>query len=822
VEYHIPINSITSETVLETTAGIVPGGSSLTWIWTETFNDLVKKKTAAATSMKAPQALNGVSSASSLTIDLLDWENTLRSNLIGTAPDLTDSNVNVFIALTDTTDRADLLFIYTGQITSYKIKNDVMSISIKNELPLAGLTPSTVLKDTYELPSDGITSPLQYGNFYGGVDLRYTSHRDKHGLAICPVVKTEGIITVHINIADHKMNKIDEYTTFANDGGATIYKKIGSEYAHSGVYNINLTNTASGCYADFTINTNTLKACWLIRSGTASGTSDSEVWDGQPETAVALSGSNTTIQANFPDFSDVNQNDFYLDGSNEMEAQIWIRTGAKTGVPSFTLSARIDGVTWLLLSGSTTTASQWLSYDISSLSLGIQNIADLDALEVKLDWNGSSGDILIKDVVFAARTEDLSVDDKYVYIKGRGREYSGTWSSRKTSGDLIRNPMDMIESLYRDEFSVTDLDTGSFDNLNSNWWADEISGSDGVIVFNTGQFSSATGDFITDGIAYGDAIKIDGIDYIVESVTSATALVVISNFPASSSGLDWSFEPSFALSGTILRQQDRIDLLKDLCKNFQINLSYNLEGKWHALQQKASFYNFTNSGSGTPADDDIFNQADATGYSGSDGGISSSTTFSSASASFQTWGVASGDLIIIEGVHYTVSSVTSETILILSSSADTAYNVNWSIELDIYVQHPFLKKSFNISRSSANLKFPRVKVQYKKTINDYLADVSSGTGDEKLISNPYIGGSVGANYFLNIIKAAIQSQHYVCSFVTFSNAIGLEIGDIINIQHDYLNNNMLNANVTTQKWMVFSISIKWHPFHIKIFAIELF
>ena len=62
-----------------------------------------------------------------------------------------------------------------------------------------------------------------------------------------------------------------------------------------------------------------------------------------------------------------------------------------------------------------------------------------------------------------------------IFCGWRGREYSGTWNSRKTSGNLIEHPTDVIESILRDDLGLTDskIDMDSFDAVNTelgaNW-----------------------------------------------------------------------------------------------------------------------------------------------------------------------------------------------------------------------------------------------------------------------------------------------------------------------------------------------------------------
>ena len=97
-----------------------------------------------------------------------------------------------------------------------------------------------------------------------------------------------------------------------------------------------------------------------------------------------------------------------------------------------------------------------------------------------------------------------------------------------------------------------------------------------------------------------------------------------------------------------------------------------------------------------------------------------------------------------------------------------------------------------------------------------------GSGKEKVLNNRFIKGDNHAVFVRNILDDWILVQKYIAIFQTSFSAISHEIGDVINIRHDDLNDNMLDATVNTQKWIIIDHKFIWKPFGIAIIAIELF
>ena len=195
-------------------------------------------------------------------------------------------------------------------------------------------------------------------------------------------------------------------------------------------------------------------------------------------------------------------------------------------------------------------------------------------------------------------------------------------------------------------------------------------------------------------IKRGDIIWIAAVDYIIESVTNETTLECTVNIAGPSTGVSYYLEPDLTVSCSIIKQVDWLVLLKELCKSFSFSLSYNFQGNWYAFQAVASYNDFPDSGSGTPNDEDIFTSTDSHTATGADGVSTGSSNFISASATFSTWDIVAGDVIIVEGIGYTIASVTNETTIVTDVIVITGTSLNYEIDIKTYSQHPMALKSF--------------------------------------------------------------------------------------------------------------------------------
>ena len=66
------------------------------------------------------------------------------------------------------------------------------------------------------------------------------------------------------------------------------------------------------------------------------------------------------------------------------------------------------------------------------------------------------------------------------------------------------------------------------------------------------------------------------------------------------------------------------------------------------------------------------------------------------------------------------------------------------------------------------------------------------------------------------------NQHWLAQFNTWYNALAHEVGDVINIRHSAINDDMLDSTESAQKWIIYKISQGWHPAWARILAMELF
>lgn len=694
-ETDFTVDSVTNETTLVCTESITPPADNLSWsldVYDE-FQDLMRKNAGVSLNLSIPELVNGLSTISILSLELTDWRNTLRSNIVGSLPDLTDSDVDVYIQLDSTdTDVDTKLKIYTGKIADYTIRHDIMTIKIKNEDPITGVYPINLLKDinSQTLASDEITKPLQYGDFMYDTDLRYYTDANRH-LAICPVhlAPTDGASgTWRVYVADHKMNNVSSSTDFDQDG-AIFFLYRGRELAHiEFIEGLAVSNTSTDCYIDVGMSGH---KCWIFESPVSSGTDNdpsdwAEAVDGKSSTWAISSSTDNTLHVKQPDFSAYSENEPQISNQgigNTVLVKIYAKFGAIAGDTHYLRYSK-DGSTYYSIAIDEADANSWVN--INAIQVVWDDLEDVsDNLQIKVDWSTAGGaSIVTEQIIVGVWVQDITTSDDYFYFRCEGREFSGTWGGRRSSGNLIDNPIDMLESFFRNEFGLTNLDTDSFD--------------------------------------------------IVQGVFDS---------------------PNIDVNASLYIQQSWNSLLKDICKSFNLGLSLNLIGNWRLVMPRAASYGFSSSQIGTPGNEDIFTDTD---------------------------------------------SITSNS----------------------YNQHPILKRSFKISRSSAKETYARTNLNYKRTHETFISTSTDGTGKLLTINNNYIATDVSASNMFTLTSEWLHTQKFVLLFDTFYNAIAHEIGDIINVRHDDMNDDMLDATVNTQKWMIIGIQFKWHPAIITIKAIELF
>jgi hypothetical protein len=273
----------------------------------------------------------------------------------------------------------------------------------------------------------------------------------------------------------------------------------------------------------------------------------------------------------------------------------------------------------------------------------------------------------------------------YVFIKAKGKEYSGTWDTRKTAGNLIENPADMMEAFLRDEVDSTntDIDTDSFDDINS----------------------------------------------VMSSVNVCC---------------------------TLYQQYQAKNILSDMCKAFAFSLNWNAAEQWRLTMPHATInIFFSSSGTNSPGAEDIFTDVDT----------------------------------LVNGV---------------------------------YTNHPIVRRSMQLSRSPENSAYDKLTLNYADIFGVFLNSKNTGSGKNKNIDNKYISDGSSATTLLGILDNIYLNQHWLAQFSTWYNTLAHEVGDIINIRHSSINDDMLDNTEAAQKWIVYKIKQGWHPAWATVLAMELF
>lgn len=693
------ITDVVSETVLEVSPDIGAGAADDDYYVYEKYLDLIKKDSKISIRQTLPELMIGIISNQSSGVNLTSWRSVLVSDLIGSSPDLTDSTVNIwikFIPSSDTFLKSNALKLFSGQVQTWSENKDIMSVKLKNKIEALPVLPGDYLSDSFAYNGfdDTYCKQIQLGDF--GLNTEYELWSDVGDIfAHCVYV---GLIggSHRVFVSDHEMNEMPTTGELANtNNDPHAFVQVNNNYVCiplSG--SISITNAGSGCYIDFTtyqnlhaftpptdeysesdfgydnavtnfanaLDGNASTSCTVDRTGENPLT----VWDYDLENKYpGLLG--TT--GNFTLVVIIHWGDINISGDGDVEVRLRDAAGTSFHATTHTVN--------------TGDANTSVAYSWSNLLDATDFYDEMENWAVMVYCSGTTGaaDAEVQNIMINVEMIDVDIADyPDVFIKCKGMEYSGTWNSRKTSGNLIENPADALEGILRDYFSLgdSDIDMDAFDDVNS----------------------------------------------IFSSVN---------------------------VRGTILKRISGNTFVEEFSKMFGLSIVKSLQ--WKILFPKASGVNFSSSGTGTPGNEDIFTDTD-------------------------------------------------------------------SISSNAYDQHPIEKDSFKISRSQEL--FKTLILNYSPINEEYKKSTSSGsTGNQKTIDNYLIGDATSAAALKALIYAWISVQKNIVSFNTFYNAIAHEIADVINVRHDDLADDMLDATVNTQKWAIFDFNETWHPAIIMLRAIEL-
>jgi len=709
----------------DTAAGLddyAANGSGLDWILYHRVYDSLRKNMRLSVNVKMPELINGMSSIGSANVQLVDFRGTIALRLLSD-PEIIGTEVNVWLQFDDGTayDYDDAVNIYSGIISSYNQKQNTLTVKLKNKELDLGKLPATLLGDTYSFyagPS-GYTEQIQFGDFNWANDFQYWAEWNEHRLAA--VIYSGRDVPAdldHFHVANHDMTEFPTGTNFkemitatSNDynppwafirvenswcpfrlGSTETFVMTNSESENS------FTRDDAGALS-YTIDPfimHHLTAEWS--TGTNIYNNDvagfANCIDGDSTTTDAITGTeNLSVQT--IDRTNLGQLDH--DGSRTIYWLVSFGAIDVTGAPRL----RVYDVATSSLQVSLT-----LQGGMADTSQHVQVFSATDPDDYFVNVGGSSGgayvvvkNITVWDTIPSDFDQDL-LSNPVFYSRGQGRNYSSVWTglsgSRKTSGNLIENPADAIESILRDDLGYTGIYNGNPDTTKDKIECEQ-SFDDTFDIFNA---------------------------------------------------------VSIAACGSIYQQQDAEVLLKQICKMFNFNLNFTMLRRWRLDFPQAAGLDFENSASGTPDADDIFTD----------------------------------DESVVGG---------------------------------FFSNHPILKGSFQYNRTKGNEKYDALTIRYGRDVGTFLSSVTVGSGKTLTLNNFLISDSTNATALRDLLDDWVLTSKALVSFKTWYNAIHYEIGDAINIQHAAMRDDMVDATVATQKWMILEKTIHWHPPHITVKAIEL-
>lgn len=534
--------------------------SGLSWEFFNVYADEINRGISMNLRSAIPQLINAVSSKNSFILHLLDWEDSLRSNLIGSSPDLTGSAIKVYLKFDTSTDlRSNAVQIYAGVIADYSVKDNTMSIKLKPAYTTHLMLPINKIIDSYSAFTAGadICKPLQYGDFNWG--LGQVAWGDRKSYAQCIYVGKNESNQMIFWVADHVMENMKTTSTDyadANFQDPYMLMRINNTWMRLVPTIASSQNTSGGAFLVVSAFDAT-RYLYLPATDEYSAENDPTDWidvcDGDLGTDINVVNLETLSIKNFKikeyffdDLFDLDSNsigfkiiiDFgtiSTDGTISTVAIQFVDDSASTRINEVVDTSDSNTV-WT----SSSTASSSLTNMLGDARIRIVVSDDHDIASVTVQ----SILLLCENATALSTSTDLieymTNNPTSVFIKSQGREYSGTWGGRKTAGNLIENPADVIESIFRDEMGITSLGTDFFDD-----------------VFTT---------FDDDSV----------------------------NF-----------------CGTIYKQQNSRTLLNNLCKQFNVAMTENIIGYWNLLFPEAATYNFSSSGTGTPGNEDIFTDTDS-------------------------------------------------------------------------------------------------------------------------------------------------------------------------------------------------------------------
>jgi len=452
------------------------------------YKDLLRKGSNNYSKDSIPEMVNGINSFGTGKIELLDFRNSVRMQLLGTDPDLTAVSINFFIKYnTSNRLRSEALNFFNAYISDWSESSDVIRLSIKidDALYRKQFMTNKLSNSPFSRNRDYYV-PKQFGDFGGDLeDIQYWADWVNNNFAFCPISSAEiveGFLQYRFEVSSHQMAEMPAYTEinaqrhqarifqhydgmfhsptstrFDSKVGYVVNNSSGSyfllDYDHSDQYNLNHTmlhpteiNETSFLYANTVAN-------WL------------HAIDGKVSTVLTMNANEVLSVQNFETKKISAARNYEGTGFNKLE--VWVQFGSVnlgTGTATLKIVDKSDEITVVASYGITAgDADRSIVLDKAGLNSGYE----ADNFFFVIETSAGVTSVQVKNIIAFIYTKGMDNDQHpYLFLRCKGTMYSSNWESRKTTGALIENPIDLIEGILRDYCSQTNFDTDRFDEIN--------------------------------------------------------------------------------------------------------------------------------------------------------------------------------------------------------------------------------------------------------------------------------------------------------------------------------------------------------------------
>jgi len=451
------------------------------------YLDFIRFGSIGSISQSIPQLLNRISSVSTIVFSQPDYRGNLRNAYLGAGTDLTESAVEVGLKFdTALNNEADNLILFDGFVGSYNESQDLLKMNLetrhyKNLPPL----PQTLIIDAQpgaDLNNKNIGIPLQYGNFSSAIDFTFFGDFNTlgNGLGIVPYNRSDPSTSpgldgdkLFFSISDHLMNQVpaDNFGV-SNIPHAFYFFRRKGRWIHLNADNTTTTNTSGGSeFAINRLNGDTVQdnSATLILWGGAGYSSGVDALTGNIDFALdGLSATSAFADSAFG--TAVNVHNFNITGftNSDQVGQIdgYFYMTARTADGTASIRKKSDnsvhGTQVVINAG--TALNTWVKIPVTAPG-GIF-LEDLNDFYLSIQTT-NTGRIEIAGLIFAVDLQpyDPGSDEQALYCQCIGREFESTFDGRYTLGNAITTPSTFIESLFRDKFGFTAINTDSFDRF---------------------------------------------------------------------------------------------------------------------------------------------------------------------------------------------------------------------------------------------------------------------------------------------------------------------------------------------------------------------